>query len=70
VWNSTVQKTGILAAGALLFLLGLPTFVFGKAVYDTSCHAAEVEKELSWLVEEIESLFDQTNSIMIANLHR
>ncbi|KAE9546987.1 hypothetical protein FO519_009801, partial [Halicephalobus sp. NKZ332] len=31
-------------------------------------HAKEVDEKLTWVVEEIETLYNQTNSLMLANL--
>ncbi|CAI4224609.1 unnamed protein product [Auanema sp. JU1783] len=69
-WNSTGQKIAIAGAGVFggIFLLGIPTIITGKIVYDISSHASEVEKQLSWLVNEIEALYDQTHSLMLANI--
>jgi len=69
-WNSTGQKIVILAAGIFggVFMFGIPTIITGKIVYDISAHAKEVEGQLTWVVNEIETLYDQTNALMIANL--
>ena len=48
-------------------LLGIPTIVTGSIVYQIHSHANEVEDKLSWVVTEIESLYDQTTALIAAN---
>ncbi|CAF1214174.1 unnamed protein product [Adineta ricciae] len=69
-WNSTLEKVGIMSAGIVAgpILLGIPTIVTGSIVYQMHSHANEVEEKLSWVVAEIESLYDQTTALITANL--
>ena len=69
-WNSTGMKIGIMGAGIIggMLMFGIPAITTGKIVYDISAHAKEVEGQLTWVVNEIETLYDQINSLMIANI--
>ncbi|UMM30620.1 hypothetical protein L5515_012421 [Caenorhabditis briggsae] len=58
------------AGGAVagLLLLGAPTVYMGFIIADMQKHLREMEKDLAFIAEEIESIFDQTNSLMLANV--
>ncbi|KAF1758762.1 hypothetical protein GCK72_015222 [Caenorhabditis remanei] len=57
-------------AGAVagLLLLGGPTIYMGFIIADMQKHLGETETDLKFVVEEIESIYDQTNSLMLANI--
>ncbi|MFH4974687.1 hypothetical protein AB6A40_001396 [Gnathostoma spinigerum] len=67
-WNS--NKALRLAAGAVggIFMLGIPLVITARINYSIIEHVREIEEELTYVIKEIETLYDQIDSIMIANL--
>ncbi|PIC36468.1 hypothetical protein B9Z55_015447 [Caenorhabditis nigoni] len=66
-----MEKQRVACAGgavAGLLLLGAPTVYMGFIIADMQKHLSQMEKDLAFIVEEIESIFDQTNSLMLANV--
>ncbi|CAO4375314.1 unnamed protein product [Caenorhabditis nigoni] len=66
-----MEKQRVACAGgavAGLLLLGAPTVYMGFIIADMQKHLSQMEKDLTFIVEEIESIFDQTNSLMLANV--
>ncbi len=63
------MKIGGMGAGIIcgVFMFGIPTIITAKIMYDISAHAKKVEGELTYVVNEIEALYDQTNSLINAN---
>lgn len=70
-WNHNLAvKAGIVAAGAFcgVVLLGIPLVVTAKIVADMTMHASQVEKDLAWVADEIETIYHRTNALIVANL--
>jgi hypothetical protein len=53
---------------ALYLIPGLPLVYTGLRVYNTTSHRKEMLNDLEYVVREINSIYRQTQTLMIANL--
>ncbi|EGT56181.1 hypothetical protein CAEBREN_06084 [Caenorhabditis brenneri] len=68
MWKQKTRALYVTAGVMSAPLLFLPAIYMGYCAVDMERHINETERELKFCVEEIESIFDQTNSLMLANI--